>query len=406
MVMETKMKLVILLGDGMADHPIEELGGKTPLEAAETPNMDRIARDGWGGLARNVPPGMPPGSDIANLSVMGYDPKRYYTGRAPLEAAAMGVPLGPEDVAFRCNLVTVDRDRRIMVDYSAGHISSEEGRELIEALRKAQPAARLHPGVSYRNLLVQGGDEGLKAVCTPPHDITGQQIDGYLPKGEGSAPLRDMMASSVPVLEKHPLNLRRANEGKRPANMIWLWGQGKAPSMPKFRGIWGIEGAVISAVDLLKGMGVYAGLEVINVPGATGVLDTDYEGKVAACLDALDRVDFVFLHVEAPDEMSHDGLLDGKIEAIRRFDERIVGPVLAGLERSDHEWRVLVLPDHPTPLSIRTHTDEPVPFAMIGSGIEPDGMKAFSEREGVRGGCGTVDGWRLMGMLSEKPIPN
>jgi 2,3-bisphosphoglycerate-independent phosphoglycerate mutase len=400
--METKMKLVILLGDGMADHPIEKLGGKTPLAAAETPNMDRIAREGVGGLAANVPPGMPPGSDIANLSVMGYDPKRYYSGRAPLEAAAMGVPLGPEDVAFRCNLVTVDLEKRIMVDYSAGHITSEEGRELIESLRKAQPEARLHPGVSYRNLLVQGDDEGLNAVCTPPHDITGQPIDGHLPRGEGSAALRDMMESSVPVLEKHPVNLQRAKEGKSPANMIWLWGQGKAPSMPKFRDIWGIEGAVISAVDLLKGMGVYAGFEVINVPGATGVLDTNYEGKVAACLDALERVDFVFLHVEAPDEMSHDGLLEGKIEAIRRFDERVVGPVLAGLERSDHEWRVAVLPDHPTPLSIKTHTDEPVPFAMIGSGIEPDDMKAFSEEEGARGGCGTVEGWRLMGMMVEE----
>ena len=396
-----RMKLVILLGDGMADHPIEKLGGKTPLAAAETPNMDRIAREGWGGLARNVPPGMPPGSDIANLSVMGYDPKKYYSGRAPLEAAAMGVPLGPEDVAFRCNLVTVDRDRRIMVDYSAGHVTSEEGRELIEALRKARPATRLHPGVSYRNLLVQSGDEGLKAICTPPHDITGQPIDGHLPRGEGSAVLRDMMASSVPVLEKHPVNLRRAKEGKRPANMIWLWGQGKAPSMPKFRDLFGIEGAVISAVDLLKGMGVYAGFEVINVPGATGVLDTNYEGKVAACLDALERVDFVFLHVEAPDEMSHDGLLDKKIEAIRRFDERVVGPVLAGLERSSFEWRVAVLPDHPTPIALRTHTAEPVPFAMIGSGIEPDGMKAFSEEEGARGGCGTIEGWRLMGMMVE-----
>jgi 2,3-bisphosphoglycerate-independent phosphoglycerate mutase len=397
--METKMKLVILLGDGMADHPIDQLGGKTPLAAADTPNMDRIAREGRGGLARNVPPGMPPGSDIANLSVMGYDPERYYSGRAPLEAAAMGVSLGPEDVAFRCNLVTVDLNRKIMVDYSAGHITSEEGRELIEALKKARPEARLHPGVSYRNLLVQGGDDGLKAVCTPPHDITGQPIDGHLPRGEGSTALRDMMASSVPVLVEHPVNLRRAKEGKRPANMIWLWGQGKAPSMPKFRDIWGIEGAVISAVDLLKGMGIYAGLEVINVPGATGVLDTNYEGKVAACLDALERVDFVFLHVEAPDEMSHDGLLEGKIEAIRRFDERVVGPVLAGLERSGFEWRVAVLPDHPTPLSIRTHTSEPVPFAMIGSGIEPDDMKAFSEEEGARGRCGTVEGWRLMGIM-------
>ncbi|HPJ30187.1 MAG TPA: cofactor-independent phosphoglycerate mutase [Methanothrix sp.] len=394
------MKLVILLGDGMADHPIEALDGKTPLEVAETPHMDRIARTGRGGLAANVPAGMPPGSDVANLSVMGYDPRRYYSGRAPLEAAAMGVPLGPEDVAFRCNLVNVDLEKRIMVDYSAGHISSEEGRELIAALTKADPNARLYPGVSYRNLLVQDENEGLAAVCTPPHDIAGQPIDQYLPRGEGSGPLREMMLESIPVLADHPVNLRRAGEGKRTANMIWLWGQGKAPSMPKFCELWGIEGAVISAVDLLKGMGVYAGLEMIDVPGATGVLDTNYEGKVRACFDALDRVDFVYLHVEAPDEMSHDGKLDEKIEAIRRFDARIVGPVLDGLEKSGSDWRVMVLPDHPTPISIRTHTAEAVPFAMMGSGIEPDGMEAFSEREAARGGCGKVDGWRLMGMMT------
>jgi len=400
--MKSRIKLVILLGDGMADHPIDALDGKTPLEAAETPNMDRIARHGRGGLAVNVPSGMPPGSDVANLSVMGYDPKRYYSGRAPLEAAAMGVPLGPEDVAFRCNLVNVDLDKRIMVDYSAGHISSEEGSELIAALTRSQPNLRLYPGVSYRNLLVQEKNDGLSANCTPPHDIAGQPIDEHLPTGEGAASLREMMLESIPVLADHPVNLRRAKEGKRTANMIWLWGQGKAPSMPQFREMWGIEGAMISAVDLLKGMGVYAGLEVIDVPGATGVLDTNYEGKVAACLDALNRVDFVYLHVEAPDEMGHDGKLDEKIEAIRRFDKRIVGPVIDGLEKSGHNWRVMVLPDHPTPIAIRTHTSGPVPFAMMGSGIESDEMAAFSEREGARGGCGTVDGWRLMGIMVEK----
>lgn len=396
------MKLVILLGDGMADHPIDALDGKTPLEAAQTPNMDRIARGGRGGLATNVPVGMPPGSDVANLSVMGYDPKRYYSGRAPLEAAAMGVALGPEDVAFRCNLVNVDVEKRIMVDYSAGHISSEEGRELIAALTKADPKAKLYPGVSYRNLLVEEENDGLLADCTPPHDISGQLIDDHLPKGEGAAQLREMMLASVPILTEHPVNLRREREGKRPANMIWLWGQGKAPSMPKFREIWGIEGAVISAVDLLKGMGVYVGLEVIDVPGATGVLDTNYEGKVAACLDALDRVDFVYLHVEAPDEMGHDGDLDKKIEAIRRFDARVVGPVLDGLEKSGFNWRVMVLPDHPTPIALRTHTAEPVPFAVMGSGIELDEMEAFSEREAARGGYGKVEGWRLMGMVVDE----
>jgi len=392
------MKFVILLGDGMADHPIESLGGKTPLEVAETPNMDRMARGGRGGLASNVPEGMPPGSDVANLSAMGYDPRLYYTGRAPLEAAAMGVDLGPEDVAFRCNLVNVDMERGLMVDYSAGHITTAETEEIISSLHEACSEGRLYPGVSYRNLLVLNS-KAERADCTPPHDIMDQPIADYLPKGDGSEILREMMEASIPILAEHPVNQRRIAEGKRPANMIWLWGQGKAPKLPTFQETRGISGAMISAVDLLKGIGVYAGLEVIDIPGATGLLDTNYEGKVEAALGALERLDFVYLHVEAPDEMGHDGSLEKKIEAIRRFDARIVGPILEGLEASGHDWRVLVLPDHPTPVAMRTHTSEPVPFAMMGAAIEPDEMEVFTEQEGARGGYGNVEGWRLMGEM-------
>jgi 2,3-bisphosphoglycerate-independent phosphoglycerate mutase len=263
------MKFIVILGDGMADRPIKSLKGKTPLQAAHTPNMDLLAREGKCGLAITVPEGMPPGSDVANLSVMGYDPHRYYTGRAPLEAAAMGVRLGEDDIAFRCNFVTIENG--VMRDYSAGHITSEEGRELIRALKPLMPAGRLYAGVSYRNLLVLRA--GAKAMCTPPHDITDRPIADYLPRGKDAELLIGLMDAALPLLASHPVNLKRIAEGKRPANMIWLWGQGPAPAMPTFQEKFGLKGAVISAVDLLKGIGVYAGLEVIDVPGATGTID-------------------------------------------------------------------------------------------------------------------------------------
>ncbi len=393
------MKHIILLGDGMADHPLEELGKRTPLQAASTPYMDQMARMGRLGLAVTVPPGMSPGSDVANLSVMGYDPSRFYSGRAPLEAAAMGVELGKEDIAFRCNLVTV-RDC-VMEDYSAGHISSEEGAELIVALRPLIPAGRIHAGVSYRNLLVL--NEGADAKCTPPHDITGRQIQDYLPRGRGAAKLREIMEEARPILESHKVNLRRIARGKRPANMIWLWGQGKAPSIPSFEKLHNITGAVISAVDLIKGIGRYAGLEVVNVAGATGTIDTDYEGKVEAALDALGRHDFVFLHVEAPDEAAHEGNLLLKVKAIEEFDHRIVGPVLEGLRKAGQPYRACVLPDHPTPIETKTHSSEPVPFAMMGEGIEPDGISRFDEASAREGGFGVVNGPDVMELLLNGP---
>ncbi len=389
------MKYVVLLGDGMADLPIPALQGKTPLQAASTPNMDMLAKQGRCGLARTVPDGFPPGSDVANLSVMGYSPQKYYTGRAPLEAAAMGVQLGEEDIAFRCNFVTVEDG--IMTDYSAGHISSEEGRVLIEALKPLMPGERLFAGVSYRNLLVLKA--GAKAVCTPPHDISDQPIEGHLPRGQDAGLLVELMQAAKPILAKHPVNLKRVAEGKKPANMIWLWGQGPRPAMPTFQELYGLEGAMISAVDLLRGIGKYAGLEVIEVPGATGNIDTNYEGKVEAALLALKRLDYVYLHVEAPDEAGHEGKLEEKIKAIELFDQRVVGPVIDGLRRQGEDWRVLLLPDHATPIAIKTHSRDPVPFAIMGKGIEPDGAERFDEDEAKKGGFGLVEATKLMSML-------
>ena len=391
------MKYVVLLGDGMADHPLDSLDGKTPLQAAYRPNMDQVAREGKSGLVRTVPDGMPPGSDVANLSVMGYDPQRYYSGRAPLEAAAMGVELAGGDIAFRCNFVTVIDG--IMVDYSAGHITSEEGKELIKSLQPLVPGGRLFSGVSYRNLLVLKA--GAKAVCTPPHDITDRPIGDYLPKGQDFALLREIMEASVPVLANHPVNLKRIAQGKRPANMIWLWGQGGAPSMPTFQERFSLKGAMISAVDLLKGIGVYARLEVIDVPGATGNIDTNYQGKVQVAIEALKRLDFVYLHIEAPDEAGHEGDAELKVKAIELFDREVVGPIIRGLKEAGGDWRICLLPDHATPISIRTHSNEPVPFAMMGKGIEQDGVRAFDEETAKRGGYGEVDGVELMELLAK-----
>lgn len=389
------MKFIVILGDGMADRPLESLKGKTPLQAAHTPNMDLIASIGRCGLARTVPEGMPPGSDVANLSVMGYDPHRYYTGRAPLEAAAMGIKLEEDDIAFRCNLVTVENG--IMKDYSAGHITSEEGRELIRALKPFMPAERLYAGVSYRNLLVLRA--GAQAICTPPHDITDRPIEDYLPRGKDAELLIGLMEAAKPILAAHPVNLKRIAVGKRPANMIWFWGQGPAPSMPTFREKLGLTGAMISAVDLLKGIGVYAGLEVIDVPGATGTIDTNYQGKVKAALKALERVDFVYLHIEAPDEAAHEGDVRLKIRALEMLDTNVVGPVIDGLKAKGRDWRVLLTPDHATPIEIRTHNHDPVPFAIMGKGILPDDVESFDEEAAKRGGYGVVEATDLIGKM-------
>jgi 2,3-bisphosphoglycerate-independent phosphoglycerate mutase len=390
------MKFVVILGDGMADLPLAALQGKTPLQWAKKPHMDRIARLGRNGLASTVPEGLPPGSDVANLSVAGYEPQKYYTGRAPLEAAAMGVDLAEGDIAFRCNFVTIENG--IMRDYSAGHITSVEGRELIEALKPLMPGQRLYAGVSYRNLLVLKA--GARAICTPPHDISDLPVQGHLPRGEEASGLLELMDAAQPILARHPVNLKRVAEGKKPANAIWLWGQGPAPAMPGFPELYGLRGAMISAVDLLKGIGVYAGLEVINVPGATGTIDTNYEGKVQAALEALQRLDFVYLHIEAPDEAGHEGDLEQKVRAIELFDQMAVGPMIEGLKSSGEEWRVLLMPDHATPISIKTHSSDPVPFTIMGDGIEPDNVQTFDEQSAKRGGYGLVSATALVGMMA------
>jgi 2,3-bisphosphoglycerate-independent phosphoglycerate mutase len=373
------MKYVILVGDGMGDYPVDSLAGRTPLEAAATPNMDELARRGELGCARTIPPGLEPGSDIANLAIMGYDPSRYHTGRAPLEAAALGVDLGPQEVAFRCNLVTLrhENDGLFMEDYSAGHISSEEAKELIAALEAAlgREGRRFYPGVSYRHLLVWTQGEASWRTY-PPHDWTGREV-GHL-MTEAAAPLWELVRASWPVLQDLEVNRRRRAAGKNPATSIWLWGQGRPPQLPTLPERFGLSGTVISAVDLIRGIGQYAGLTPILVPGATGFLDTNYAGKVAAALQALQEKDLVFVHVEAPDEAGHSGELKLKLQAIEDFDAKIVGPLLAGL-KSLGEHRVLVLCDHLTPLSLRTHSSEPVPFILYDSRTPGNHQRAYTE---------------------------
>jgi 2,3-bisphosphoglycerate-independent phosphoglycerate mutase len=397
------MKYIVLLGDGMADEPLAELDDKTPLEQARTPNMDALARRGQLGLVETVPKGFHPGSDVANLSVFGYDPADCYSGRSPLEAASMGVELGPEDVAFRLNLVhlVAHYGKLYMGDFSAGHISTAEARELIAALQEELGGEEFHfyPGVSYRHLLVwRGGKDQLQ--FTPPHDLTNQPIEGHLPRGDGAEQLMQLMNSSQLLLHNHPVNARRKQAERLTANSIWLWGHGRAPKMPTFQEKFGIRGAVISAVDLIKGIGIYAGLDVINVPGATGYIDTNYQGKAEAALEALLTRDFVYLHVEAPDEAAHAGNLEDKIKAIECFDEQVVGTVLAGLPAFG-DYRVLLLPDHPTPVRKMTHTLGSVPYVLYDSaGLFPaTGDAAYNEKEAAATGIVVDPGFLLMRRL-------
>jgi len=393
------MKYLVLIGDGMADRPLAELGGKTPLMAARTPNMDALAQQGEVGLVRTIPKGLPKGSEIANLSIFGYDPKRYYTGRGPLEAASIGVQLDPEDCAFRLNLVTlgVIGGSVIMEDYSAGHISTEEGGAMIQDLDKelGNSVFRFYPGVSYRHLLVWRG-KGERIETTPPHDITEKEIGAYLPRGEGAQELIKLMTDTQILLNAHPINRKRHEQGTREANATWPWGQGKAPQMPSFAERFGLTGGVISAVDLIKGIGIYAGLKVIAVPGATGYLDTNYQGKAEYGLRAMEKDDFVYIHVEAPDEASHNGDLKAKIAAIEAFDEKVVGTIIAGMEnRGEH--RIMVLPDHPTPIELRTHADDPVPFVIYDSTEKrPSGARGFEEEEASKSGIVIEEGHKLM----------
>ncbi|MBU1753703.1 cofactor-independent phosphoglycerate mutase [bacterium] len=385
------MKYILIVGDGMADYPLDELDGKTPLQAANTPNMDKLAREGIVGTAKTIPDGMLPGSDVANLAVMGYDPQRYYSGRAPLEAASMGIRLEPDETAFRCNLVTVENG--IMQDYSGGHISTTEAKGLIEAVdaNLGNEEIRFHPGVSYRHLMVLKND--ILPTCTPPHDITDKAIEPFLPQGSGAGMLRELMFASCQVLEAHEINHQRVKQGKKPANMIWLWGYGKPIEMPTFQQRFGLSGGVISAVDLVRGIGRCAGLRSIDVPGITGYYDTNYIGKAEYALDVLKNDDFVFIHIEAPDEASHNGDLKAKIKAIEDIDEKVLGTILKHIPDNT---RILLLPDHETPISTKTHASGPVPFVMWGDGIKPDDSLSYDENSAQRSQLRFEAGWKIL----------
>ncbi|MGA2121172.1 MAG: cofactor-independent phosphoglycerate mutase [Methanoregula sp.] len=370
------MKYIVVLGDGMADEPLAKLGGKTPLEYARTPNMDRMAREGACGMLRTIPDGYEAGSDIANMAVLGYAPEKYYTGRGPLEAMSMGIDLAPDDVAYRCNLVTVEN--HTMADFSGGHISSAEGKELFTSLQPEIPDVLVRAGVSYRNLLIIHGGEG--ATSTPPHDIVGQGIAPYLPKGKDAELLLQCMEKSRTVFDNHPVNRARVAAGKRPATQIWPWSGGCKPAFPLFEKKYGKKGGIISAVDLLKGIARCAGMEVITVPGATGYLDTDYEAKGKYALEAIKHLDFVYLHIEAPDEAGHLGSIEEKVKAIESVDG-VVGMIHDGFDGV-----LVVLPDHPTPIRAKTHTRDPVPFVVRGKG--KDGTSEFSEKAARSGSLG------------------
>ncbi len=360
-------KIIILIGDGMADYPIGELGGKTPLEYADIPNMDRLARNGIFGLAKTVPDGMSPGSDTANLSIFGYDPKKYYTGRAPLEALNMNIELGRSDVAFRCNLVNIESG--IMQDYSAGQIDTEFTRIVIKEIQNVIDTRdiELYPGVSYRNILVWRNYPFDDITdTTPPHDIHGKEILGYLPKGSGAAELRSIMEASGKILTGSDVINEAGSHYKGNPNSIWLWGGGRKPAVETLKERFGLHGFTISAVDLIHGIGRAAGLKELYVKGATGYIDTNYSGKAEALLRAIKDSNFVFLHVEAPDESGHEGNYEHKIKAIEDFDEKVVGRVIDGLKKYK-DYAVLVMPDHPTPVTLRTHTSDPVPFCIFGS---------------------------------------
>ena len=404
------MKYVIVIPDGCADEPVAELDNRTPLQAAKIPNMDRVARSGVVGLANNVPPSLTPASDVATLSLFGYDPLKVYTGRAPLETAAMGIHLGPNDWAIRCNLVYAPDGH--MRDFTADHISSEDGKELIHALQQELGGKELdggvlefHAGVQYRNILVWRGrsaESPLKGTTTQaPHDIPDKPVADYLPRGPGAALLEQIMLASQMILGPHPVNERRRREGKKPATQVWLWGQGQAPRIASFRETYGRSGAIISAVDLVRGVGVLLGWHRIDVPGATGYLDTSYANKGKYALEALGAFDLVCVHVEAPDEASHEGKAHEKVRALEQIDEHIVGPLLAELPRYG-DYRILVEPDHRTTLATRAHAHGPVAFAAAGAGIKADAATTYDEPTAASTGLAFDPGWHLMRWFLER----
>ena len=406
------MKYIVLVGDGMGDYTVPELNNKTPLQAAHKPNMDHLAGKGVVGRVKLTPDGFYPGSDVTQLSLLGYDPAKYYTGRSPLEAASIGVALSEEDVAYRCNLVTLTRggdyissdlsEDVVMADYSGGHISTKDARELIVSLDKAlgSDVFRFYPGISYRHLFVwKGGETDVK--CTPPHDFTGKPLAGRFPTGKGVDVLKDMMEKALQILSSHPTNKARLARGEKPANGIWLWGQGKAPQVQTFYSKYGLNGSMIAAVDLMRGIGKYAGFDIVDVPGATGYLDTNYQGKGEYALRELETRDIVYVHVEAPDEAGHNGDVRGKVKAIEEFDEKVVGTILRGM-RAKGPFRVLILCDHWTPVSIRTHTPEPVPFILYDSAETTKSGRHYDEASASESGVFVEDGTRLIDRLVGK----
>ena len=391
------MKYVVILPDGVSDVPIAELGDKTPLEVAQHPNMDWIAREGITGWAHTIPSGFAPGSDVGCMSVFGYDPRKYHTGRAPLEAAAQGIQLGEGDVAFRCNTLTVQHGT--MIDHSADHITTEESAQLIQAIgqRLGRDSVRFYPGVSYRHITVTTGEEFAHTKCTPPHDILDKPIDSHLPMGPGSELLRALMEESVGILKDHSVNQQRVKAGKRPATMIWFWGQGKATTFPLFHEAYGLRAACISAVDIVRGIGRLAGFEVLKVPGITGYFDTNYVGKAEHALKALDAgCDLVLIHVESTDEAGHMGDAKKKIQAIEDVDRLVVGPVVEGLKSRNQPFAILVTPDHPTSTMLRTHIAEPVPFALYATGIAKDSVTAYTESAINESTLRIEEGYQLM----------
>lgn len=400
------MKYVIVLCDGMSDYNISELDGRTPLEAAFTPNMDKLASYAELGLAQSVPDGMKPGSDTANLSILGYNPSVYYSGRSPLEALAMNISLDDSDIAVRCNLVTLSEEKdyanKKMIDYSAGEISTVEARELINYLedKLGSNAMHFYPGVSYRHCLVINNAK-LGTDYTPPHDITGKSIKSYMPKGLYGELVADMQRASYELLKDHPINIRRKNMGKLPANSIWLWGEGVKPALKDFYDKNGVKGAMISAVDLLKGIAFGAKMSVIEVEGANGMLDTNYRGKADAAIEALKGNDFVYIHIEAPDEMSHQGLLDKKILAIENIDREIIGVLYEGL-KAYGDYSILVCPDHATPLSTRTHASDPIPFMLFRSNNPKNNNTKYNEKECKKSGIFVEQGYTLIDRLLKR----
>ncbi|HEY3329496.1 MAG TPA: cofactor-independent phosphoglycerate mutase [Capsulimonadaceae bacterium] len=396
------MKYITLVPDGMADLPLDELDGKTPWQAARTPNFDRLATDGLVGAVLTVPDGMYPGSDACNMTILGYDPKRYYTGRGPIEAVAMGVPLDAKDAAYRCSLVTTDGEK--MIDYSSGHIPTEDSKVLIELVNAKLGSSRVkfYPGVSYRHIMAWR-DGAVDVRTVPPHDITDQPLEPNLPQGDQDSFLRQLQFDSLELLDNHPINRKRRDNGQNPGNMIWLWGQGYAPNLPSFFRTHHKQGAAISAVDVVRGLATAAGLKVINVPGATGYIDTNYAGKAKATVDALrSGLDFVYLHIEAPDESGHEGNIDHKLQSIEDIDRLVVGPMMEAMRKVD-DVRLLVLPDHATPISLRTHKPGPVPFLLYDSTTPHRGPQVpFDERALEETKTVVEDGTDLIEMLFAK----